>query len=93
MRATDACGTPSYTMCSYTSSESSSTFVGSRISASFCMSSACQTVPVGLCGVLSMIRRVRGVMAAASVSNGMRKSGAFSVIGTTLPPASSIDGM
>ncbi|MCY1230864.1 hypothetical protein D9M72_432960 [compost metagenome] len=66
--------------------------VPARICASWPMSAARKIVPVGLCGVLIRIMRVRGVIAAASLSKGTRNSGASSVTGTAVAPASSIAG-
>ena len=46
-----------------------------------------KTDPVGLCGELSRISRVRAVMAARSASRSGLKSGGRSVTGTRTPPA------
>ena len=45
------------------------------------------TLPVGLCGVLRRMRRVRGVTAARRASTSRAKSGARSVTGRRSPPA------
>jgi hypothetical protein len=60
-------------MCSYTSSLISSTSVGARISCSLRMSASVQTVALGLCGLLTMMARVRGVRAAVILSKSGRK--------------------
>ena len=52
------------------------------------MSSAPNTVAVGLCGVLMMIIRVRGESAAATSSQSILKPGCDSLIATGKPPCS-----
>ena len=83
---------PSKTMCSYTSSEISSTLVGASSSSSVRMSASVHTVALGLCGVLTMMRRVRGVSAAAILPKSGRKLPGVSGTRTTTPPANSILG-
>ena len=63
---------PSNTICSYTSSPISRMLVGPAV-LSARMSSAVQMVALGLCGLLMMSRRVRGVMAAAIFAKSGRK--------------------
>ena len=57
------------------------------------MSSADQTVPLGLCGVLMMSARVRGVSAAAMrVEVGREGARASAARAPVSPPASAIVG-
>jgi hypothetical protein len=56
------------------------------------ISSSVQTVALGLCGVLMMIARVRGLSAAAILSKSGRKVPGTSGTRTTLPPARSMLG-
>lgn len=56
------------------------------------MSPADQTLPVGLCGVLRMTSRVRGLSAPAKRCQSGRKSGPASGTCTARPPASSMPG-
>ena len=55
-------------------------------------SAASSTAPAGLCGVLTISSRVRGVIAAARRSQSMRKSATESGTRTTRAPASSAAG-
>lgn len=48
--------------------------------------------PLGLCGPLSIIIRVRGLSASVSFCQSMEKSRASSCTGTQRPPASSTEG-
>ena len=79
-------------MCSYTSSLITKTSVGASRSCSCCISARVQTVPLGLCGVLIMIARVRGESAAAILAKSGRKVPGTSGTRTTVPPASSMLG-
>ena len=73
------CGWPSNTMCSYTSSLMTTTSVPDSTSARRCQSAACQMVPLGLCGVLTMSARVRGVRVAATRSGARCQGGSDAV--------------
>ena len=65
---------PSKTRCSYTSSVTTSRSRSTASSAIAASSSRVSTVPVGLCGVLSRISRVRSVTASRSSSRSRRKA-------------------
>ena len=56
------------------------------------MSAGDQTVPLGLCGVLMMSRRVRGVSAAAILAKSGAKLPGVSGTRTAVAPASSMLG-
>jgi len=56
------------------------------------MSAADQTMPLGLCGLLMRMARVRGDSAAAILSQSGRKLPGTSGTRTTLAPASSMLG-
>jgi hypothetical protein len=56
------------------------------------LGAALQTVALGLCGELTMIARVRGVIAAAIAAKSGRKLPGVSGTRTTVPPASSMFG-
>ena len=79
-------------MCSYTSSLMSRTLVGAKMSCNRRMSASLHTVPLGLCGLLMMIARVRSVMAEAMASKLGRKLPGTKGTRTTRPPASSMLG-
>ena len=66
--------------------------MGASSSSSVRMSSAVHTVALGLCGVLMINRRVRGVMAAAILAKSGRKLPGVSGTRTTTPPASAMLG-
>ena len=91
-RAALWCAAPSNTMCSYTSSLMSSTSVGASNSCRVCMSCALQTVALGLCGLLMIRARVRGVRAALILPKSGRKVPGARGTRTALPPASSMLG-
>jgi hypothetical protein len=91
-RAALWCCWPSNTMCSYTSSLMTSTSVGASNSSRRRMSAADQMVALGLCGVLTMIARVRLVRAAAILPKSGRNVCGVSGTRTTAPPASSMFG-
>lgn len=80
---------PSKTRCSYTSSVTTSRSRSTASSAIAASSAAVRTVPVGLCGVFSSRRRVRGVTAARSSSRSRAKAPACGrrVTGTRTAPA------
>jgi hypothetical protein len=82
---------PVYTRCSYTSSVTTSRSRVTAIRAMAVISSRVNTAPVGLCGELSRMARVRGVTAARSASRSGRKPGGRSVTGTRTPPAMAIE--
>ena len=71
--ATGMCRTPSKTRCSYTSSDTTIRSFLVATSATACSSSRVKTVPVGLCGELSRIIRVRGVTARRRSSSSKPK--------------------
>ena len=79
-------------MCSYTSSAITNASVGRSSSASRRMSSADQVVALGLCGVFTMMARVRGVSAAAMRGKSGRKVPGVSGTCTARPPASVMFG-
>jgi hypothetical protein len=79
-------------MCSYTSSAITNTSVGASRSSSLRISGAVQMVALGLCGVFTMMARVRGESAAAILSKSGRNVPGVSGTRTTLPPASSMLG-
>ena len=56
------------------------------------ISASLQMVALGLCGLLMMSRRVRGVMAAEILAKSGRKVPGVSGTRTATPPASSILG-
>ena len=66
---------------------SGSVFTRDELAAIVASSSRVNTVPVGLCGVLSRMSLVRSVIARASSPRSGRKSGGRSVTGTRTPPA------
>ena len=80
-------------MCSYTSSLMSKMLVGASKSCSLSISSRLQTMALGLCGELTMMARVLGVMAAAILSKSGRKVPGVSGTRTATPPAMSMLGM
>ncbi len=65
------------TTCSYTSSDKITISV-LRVSAASCLNQRGKIRPLGLCGVLTIIIRVRGVMAARTSSQLTLKSGTVS---------------
>ena len=79
-------------MCSYTSSLISTMLVGANKSCSRRISASFHTMPLGLCGLLMTMARVREVMAAAIASKSGRKVPGTSGTRTTTPPANSILG-
>ena len=79
-------------MCSYTSSDSSTISVPRRIADSSAMSSASSIAPDGLCGLLIISIRVRGVIASRTRGQSTEKSTGSSGTCTAMPPASSIAG-
>ena len=86
---------PGNTRCSYTSSVTTMRSCSIARSATTVSSSASNILPVGLCGVLSMISFVRGVTVArsASASNPKRPVvSAASSTGTAVAPAIVISG-
>lgn len=91
----DAMGrcSPSKTRCSYTSSVTTSRSRSTASAATAASSSRVRTVPVGLCGVLRRISRVRGVTASRSSSRSRwyAPSRGRSVTGTRVPPARAME--
>ncbi len=89
MPGSDAMGTcsPSKTMCSYTSSLTTSRSRSTARLAMTASSARLSTMPVGLCGELSRISRVRLVTASRSASRSGRNSGGRRVTGTRVAPA------
>jgi hypothetical protein len=79
-------------MCSYTSSLMTTTSVGRSSSARRAMSSPDQTVPLGLCGELTMIALVFAPSAAPMRSKSGRNVPGRSGTWTVRPPASSTLG-
>ena len=66
--------------------------VGASRSCSWRMSPSLQVVALGLCGLLMMMARVRGVMAALILSKSGRKVPGVSGTRTATPPASAMLG-
>ena len=81
-------GRSPYQISSYTSSASTRQSAARATRATASSSARSSTRPVGLCGVLMTIIRVRGPTARASASTGNRKSGADRRTVRTVPPAS-----
>ena len=83
---------PSYSIREYTSSDSTIADVGRNKSASTSRSEAVAIVAVGLCGVLSIMSRVRGDSTWRTRSQSIWKRGGCSGMCTGRPPARSTAG-
>lgn len=88
--ASGTCWRPSNTRCSYTSSVITNRSAATAISAMVASSAALSTVPVGLCGELTISARVRGVTARRSASASRAKPRPWGTSGTATRRAEAI---